>query len=53
MIVYGQIVHAESPAELFKGTLEECKEYIKGQDLNDYEFMNIDNDQGEILERIK
>lgn len=53
MLVYGNLIHTEQPTELFKGTLEECREYIKGQDLNDYEHMNIDHDNGEIYERIK
>ena len=53
MLVFGNLIHTEQPTELFKGTLEECREYIKGQDLNDYEHMNIDYDNGEIYERIK
>lgn len=53
MLVYGQIIHTSNPRELFSGTLEECREYIKNQDLNDYEYLNIDHDNGEIYERIK
>ena len=52
MIVYGQIKYTTEPCEFFNGTMEECREYIQDQDLNDYVFLNIDDDKGNIIDRI-
>lgn len=52
MLVYGQIKHTADMIELFSGTNEECREYISKQDLNDYENLNLDEDNGIIAERI-
>ncbi len=54
MIVYG-ITHADqgnSGHILFNGTLEECREYITRLNKSDYYSLNIDEDNGVIVEKI-
>ncbi len=54
MIVYG-IAHGDQGNNghiLFTGTLEECREYAKRLSKKDYYSINIDEDNGVIIERI-
>ena len=55
MIVYG-VTNEDKGIDLFKGSLEDCRDFAKDNDkldLANYYSVNICKDNGEIVERIK
>lgn len=56
MIIYATNRIGEGASTLFDGSLEECRDFLKENDkldLNDYDTVNICEDNGVIVERIK
>lgn len=52
MIVYG-VTNEDKGIDLFDGSIEECREFLKDKDLANFYSVNICKDNGEIVERIK
>lgn len=52
MIVYG-VTNEDKGIDLFDGSIEECREFLKDKDLTNYYSVNICRDNGEIVEHIK
>jgi hypothetical protein len=51
MIVYGTLKSEDAGNVLFKGNMEECKTFVKGLVPDDYDSLNIDQENGVIEKR--